>query len=259
MSSLLDPLSHLILHPYLNTLLKVLATTTGRDKLQRGVQYYARLLAWVYARAGRIEDSKKWEGVKGVFGNARKVLRMFKFLEHLQSALRLSASAASSRGTDWAQITQIARQVGYAGFLFFDHVAWAAGVRLINLSKGTQERVNKLSQRFWLAGITLSLVHAGQRFSQIRAEKRRLLATTASSTSSSEKGTPEAEKKVRMSSLRAEHAAVRTQLVQDALDIWLPASNLGIAEVGDGFAGLAGTITSAMGFYAAWQKAAGGK
>ncbi|KZO90332.1 peroxisomal biogenesis factor 11 [Calocera viscosa TUFC12733] len=252
---ILDPASHLLLHPTLNTLLKVLGTTTGRDKLQRGVQYYARLLAYVYAQRGMLDEKKRWDGIKGTFGGARKVLRMFKFLEHLQAAVRLSASA---RPGDWAQITQIARQIGYAGFLFFDHVSWAAGVRLIGLSKEGAERANRLSQRFWLAGLTLSIVNGFQRFAQIRAERRRLL--KPSSSSSGEKPAPvETEKHLRIQALKQEWSAVRTQFVQDALDIWLPAGNLGIVDVGDGVAGLFGTITSVMGFYAVWQKAAGGK
>ncbi|EJT99800.1 peroxisomal biogenesis factor 11 [Dacryopinax primogenitus] len=245
---ILDPASHLLLHPTLNTALKVLATTTGRDKLQRTLQYYSRFLAYVYERRGLVEESKRWNGLKGVFGNARKVLRMFKFLEHLQSALRLSLSTSG----DWAQITQIARQVGYAGFLFFDHLGWAGNVKLLRMSKESVERANKLSQRFWLAGILLSLVNSGERFAQIRAERKRLTAPTTA-----EKETPEAEKKLRLHTLTAEFSAVRMQFVQDTLDFWLPASNLGIVSVSEGFAGACGTITSVMGFYQAWKKASG--
>lgn len=248
---ILDPASHLILHPTLNTFLKVLSTTTGRDKLQRAVQYYARLLAYVYQQRGLVEQEKKWTGIKGVFSNSRKVLRIFKFLEHLQAALRLGASAQPG---DWAQITQIARQVGYAGFLFFDHVSWAAGVKLISLSKERAEGANKLSQRFWLAGISLSLIHGFQRFAQIRTERRRLRLT---SSAEKEASTSEAEKKLRLQSLKAEQTATRIQFVQDVLDFCLPASNLGIVQVSDGFAGAAGTITSFIGLYLAWQKASG--
>ena len=83
------------------------------------------------------------------------VLRLGKPVEHLQAALR----AAQTTGEIKEQVTMIGRQLGYFGFLAYDALVWANAVRFITLKPDTAKAVNKTSNRFWLAGITFSLLH----------------------------------------------------------------------------------------------------
>jgi peroxin-11B len=93
-------------------------------------------------------------------------------LEHLQAALR----AAQSVGDLKEQLTTIARQLGYFGYLAYDTVAWVSARRLrttntinvfpqanaikfLALKPETSQKVQKISNRFWLAGILFSLTH----------------------------------------------------------------------------------------------------
>ena len=93
-------------------------------------------------------------------------------MEHLQAALR----AAQSAGDLKEQLTTIARQLGYFGYLAYDAVVWvcarrsritnmidvfsqANAIRLITLKPETYQKVQKISNRFWLAGILFSLTH----------------------------------------------------------------------------------------------------
>jgi peroxin-11B len=95
-------------------------------------------------------------------------------LEHLQAALR----AAQSAGDLKEQLTTIARQLGYFGYLAYDAVVWvcarhlrttntinlfphyqANAIKFIALKPETSQRVQKISNRFWLAGILFSLTH----------------------------------------------------------------------------------------------------
>jgi hypothetical protein len=50
------------------------------------------------------------------------VMRLGKPLEHLQSALRATAST----GPMGEQITTIGRQLGYAGYLAYDSIIWVS-------------------------------------------------------------------------------------------------------------------------------------
>jgi len=252
----LDPAAQIILHPAMNASLKVLGTTVGRDKLYRFVQYYSRLLAWVYLQRGDKVNAARWDGLKGSFSNARKILRLFKFVEHLQSALKLAQHAAPG---DWVSVTQCARQIGYVGFLFFDSVHWAHTTKLVTLSPSSAQLANKLSMRFWVAGISLSIINGFQRFSQIRTERRKLRSRPSAQQEKDLNPSSEAERKIRLQTLKAEYVAVRYQFVQDVLDWWIPASNLGIVNPSEGVLGLFGSVTSAIGFYLQWVKVNGGK
>lgn len=46
------------------------------------------------------------------------------------------------------------------------------------------------------------------------------------------------------------------QLVSDLCDLTVPSSMLGYVNFDDGFVGLAGTVSSLLGAYGAWQKTA---
>jgi peroxin-11B len=101
------------------------------------------------------------------------VLRLGKPLEHLQAALR----AAQSTGDLKEQLTTIARQLGYFGYLAYDAVVWVCAktlthnqyminvlpqvnaIKFISLKPETSQKVQKISNRFWLAGILFSLTH----------------------------------------------------------------------------------------------------
>lgn len=66
-------LAHILLHPHLTQSLKVLATTVGRDKVYRLVQYLARLISWSVLKAGgEKEIAMRWDGLKGGLANGRK-------------------------------------------------------------------------------------------------------------------------------------------------------------------------------------------
>lgn len=59
--------------PPLDHLLKFLATTQGREKTYRGVQYFARFWVWYLLRQGASKDViQKWEDLKKSLGIGRK-------------------------------------------------------------------------------------------------------------------------------------------------------------------------------------------
>jgi len=53
-----------------------------------------------------------------------------------------------------------------------------------------------------------------------------------------------------------DRSAAQLQLISDLCDLTVPGSALGYANLDDGIVGLAGTVSSLIGLYAAWVKSA---
>jgi peroxin-11B len=67
----------LVYHPSVSHYLKFIATTTGRDKLLRTIQYFARFYAWYLFRTnGTPGEIAPWEATKKQFGLVRKAMRV---------------------------------------------------------------------------------------------------------------------------------------------------------------------------------------
>jgi len=145
----------LVYHPGLTHYLKFAATTVGRDKLLRTIQYFARFYAWYLLRTNNPQSAiAPWEAVKKQFGLVRKVLRAGKNVEHIKAA---AVAAADAKVTDPVlRYAAVGRQLGYAGYLTFDLATLldATGVRKTVHAKRLQQE----AYRFWAVGISCSIV-----------------------------------------------------------------------------------------------------
>lgn len=83
-------------------------------------------------------------------------MRLFKPLEHLQLA---QSSLSLSTPYLFEKYTSFARQLAYAGYLTFDALVWTNAVKFTRLDPVTAAKVNRISQRFWLAGILFSITN----------------------------------------------------------------------------------------------------
>ncbi|KAF8481149.1 peroxisomal biogenesis factor 11 [Russula ochroleuca] len=234
--------SQIILHPTASASLKVLGTTVGRDKVYRATQYFARFFAWYLISGGRKADAVRWNALKSHLALSRKLLRLGKPLEHLQSALR----AAQSTGDLKEQLTTIARQLAYFGYLTYDTVVWANAIKVIALKPETSQKVQKISNRFWLAGILFSITNAVLKTGRLTKETREIRGLD-------EKNIGEDNaRKSRLRALQTMQAATRHQFIIDILDVWLPAANLGLVNLNDGILGIFGFISSLLGLQTQW-------
>ncbi|KAI0051739.1 peroxisomal biogenesis factor 11 [Auriscalpium vulgare] len=235
--------SQVILHPTVAETLKVLNTTLGRDKIYRAVQYFSRFFAWYLISKGYKLEATRWNALKGHLATARKLLRLGKPLEHLQLALR----AAQTTGEVREQVTTIGRQVGYFGYLTYDAIVWANSVRFIALKPDTAAKVNKTANRFWLAGILFSIAHAVFKSARLTQEVKevRLL---------SEKDIGgENARYARVRTIEALRTGTRHQFLIDILDLWIPATNIGLFNFNDGVLGIFGFITSVLALQKHWS------
>jgi len=97
-----------------------------------------------------------------------------------------------------------------------------------------------------LTGLTFSLLSGGYKTYVLRARA----ASAARPRATAEK---EAERKVELTQIATEQAAVRYQMTQDSLDWLLPATGAGFLDLDEGVLGIAGTITSLLGARTQWK------
>ncbi|KAJ7808275.1 peroxisomal biogenesis factor 11 [Mycena olivaceomarginata] len=231
--------SQLVLHPAVSQSIKVGATTLGRDKAYRAVQNFARFYAWLLISP-----------LKSHLGTARKLLRLGKPLEHLQAALRAALAPAPAL----EQITTIARQIAYFWYLTFDALSWGQTIKFANFHPDTAAKIARLANRSWLAGILLSIAHAAIKTARLTRETRLLHAEKHKEKDLS----LEAEREAKLRVIAATRAAVRHQFIIDFLDLWNPATSLGLSNLNDGVVGAFGVISSLMALEKHWH-AVGGK
>ncbi|KAI9850532.1 MAG: Peroxisomal membrane protein PMP27 [Thelocarpon superellum] len=229
----------LVYHPSVAHYLKFVATTVGRDKLLRTLQYFSRFYAWYLLRTNASQASiAPFEAIKKNFGLSRKLMRVGKNIEHFKAA----AVASDTANLDPVlRYTAVGRQLGYAMYLSFDAITYldSAGIRPSESIK----RLQKEAYKAWLAGLLCSTVSGV--YTLYRLRQRDL-----SIDKKDGEGVVESKKIAR------ERAATNMQLVSDLCDITIPGSALGYVNLDDGLVGIAGTISSLIGVYTTWKKTA---
>lgn len=244
--------SQLILHPTVSETLKFTATTVGRDKVYRAVQYWSRFYAWYLLRKGDKDEAARWAALKSHLGTARKLLRIGKPVEHLQAALK----AALTSGPVTEVVLAVARQIAYFTYLSYDFFVWANTIKFIRLSPETAQRISKISARFWFAGILFNLVNGTLKTVRLRQEARKL----KQSRPWGEKDlADEAARETRLAAVQKAALATRQQLTIDLLDISLPATSIGLWNLSEGTLGLLGLASSILGAQNQWRAVNGKK
>ncbi|KAK2613048.1 Peroxisomal membrane protein PMP27 [Conoideocrella luteorostrata] len=226
-------------HPSVAHYLRFVASTVGRDKLLRTIQYFARFYAWYLLRTNATKaEISPWDVTKKQFGLTRKILRVGKNVEHLKAAV----VAADTKSLDaFLRYAAIGRQIGYAGYLTFDSAAMpdAAGIKKWEGAKNLQAH----GYRFWAMGLVFSI--ASQLYTQYKLKQREARIDRK-----------DGEGVVESKRITLERSASQLQLISDLCDLTVPASALGWVGFDDGFVGLAGTLSSLIGVYSQWKKTA---
>jgi len=229
----------LVYHPTVAHFLRYVATTVGRDKLLRTLQYFSRFYAWYLFRTNRPERLiAPFEAIKKQFGLTRKCLRIGKNVEHFKAA----AVAADSKNMDpILKFCAVGRQLGYAMYLSLDTLTYldAAGIRPISSAK----RLQREAYRAWLVGLTCNAIAGLYTLWQLRQREQGIDKRDGESVLENKK-------------LQRERTATNIQLISDLCDLTVPSSALGYANLDDGIVGLAGTVSSLIGIWGAWKKTA---
>lgn len=230
-----------IQHPVITHYLRYVATTVGRDKILRTIQYFSRFYAWYLYRTNNPTSAiQPWATLKNQLGLTRKIMRVGKFVEHIRAASELyDAAMKNGSGDKIVQYLQTMRQIGYAGYMFFDTmtVLDAMGVRK---SEGAK-RLQATAYRFWLTGLITSALAGIYTLYQLSQRSKQV----------DEK---DAEGKMEKVKIAKQRKAANIQLTSDLCDLTVPSTALGYANFDDGFIGLAGTLSSLLGIQGVWAK-----
>ncbi|KZM26925.1 Peroxisomal membrane protein PMP27 [Ascochyta rabiei] len=230
----------LIYHPTVSHYLRFVATTVGRDKVLRTLQYFSRFLAWYLYRTNRpLSSIAPLDASKKQLGTARKLMRVGKFVEHFRAA----AVASDSTALDpVVRFTTVGRQLGYALYMALDsaNILDATGIR-----KSTHgARLLREANRAWFAGLSFSVAHGLYALYGLQSRKSVVAAS------------PDPEKVVEQKKVSKELDAAKLQLLTDLCDMTIPLTALGWLHLDDGIVGLAGTTSSLLGVWAQWKKTA---
>lgn len=154
----------LIYHPSITHYLKFVATTVGRDKILRTIQYFSRFYAWyLYRTNGTPASIAPFEAIKKQFGLARKLMRVGKNVEHFKAA----ATFADSKGMDPVlKYLAVGRQLGYGGYLTFDAFTYldAAGIKPSPAAK----RLSREAYKAWFVGLAFSAISGAYSLYRLR-------------------------------------------------------------------------------------------
>ncbi|KAJ5328036.1 peroxin-11 Pex11-Penicillium chrysogenum [Penicillium brevicompactum] len=230
----------LVYHPALAHWLRFVATTVGRDKILRTVQYFSRFYAWYLYRTNKPQASiDPYNAVKKQFGTTRKIMRIGKFLEHLKAA---AVAFDNKNPVDPVlKYLAIGRQLGYAGYLTLDAVTIidVIGIRKLASAKRLQES----AYRSWAAGLIFSAVAGVYTLVRLQEKEKTI-------------DRKEGEGVVEAKKIEKERSAARVQLISDVCDLAAPLSAVGILNLDDGIVGISGTVSSLIGVWSQWRKTA---
>ncbi|KAK3645753.1 Peroxisomal membrane protein PMP27 [Elasticomyces elasticus] len=232
----------LIYHPVVSHYNRFVATTVGRDKTLRTIQYFSRFLAWyTYRTNSPAATVAFFEAIKKNFGSVRKAMRLGKFVEHFKAAA-VASDAKSGSIDPVVKYLAVGRQLGYAFYMMLDNLAYfdQCGIKKFEGAA----RMQREASRAWLVGLSCNIVAGTYQLYNLRVAARK------------QRDSQDAEKAVEAKKLERDQRATQLQLISDICDSIVPSAALGLVNFDDGIVGLAGTTSSLIGLFAAWQKTA---
>ncbi|KAK4896934.1 Peroxisomal membrane protein PMP27 [Elasticomyces elasticus] len=232
----------LIYHPVVSHYNRFVATTVGRDKTLRTIQYFSRFLAWyTYRTNSPAATVAFFEAIKKNFGSVRKAMRLGKFVEHFKAAA-VASDAKSGSIDPVVKYLAVGRQLGYAFYMMLDNLAYfdQCGIKKFEGAA----RMQREASRAWLVGLSCNIAAGTYQLYNLRVAARK------------QRDSQDAEKAVEAKKLERDQRATQLQLISDICDSIVPSAALGLVNFDDGIVGLAGTTSSLIGLFAAWQKTA---
>ena len=230
--------------PLVDEWIKFTSTTVGRDKMYRLVQYFSKWLAYTLGQRGYPKDEvDRWLRLSSAVGMGRKLFRVGKPIDFMQTILK-----SASLKDDVIRICAIGRSAFLAGWLTLDSMQWlnANGIVKLNDIKW----FNQNAARCWLTGLVFAVAADVYR---LRNNVQRLQLLDKAGVKKFDDNQANAVQKER-DSLKKEQKKILVELLQDALDVAIPASLLEYVNWGQGTIGLIGTVTSVIGCRNAWPK-----
>lgn len=227
---------------------KYLANTNGRDKLYRLLQFFCLFLNAELQRIGLSDLAKRVALIRLAIVPARKLFRVGKPIDFLVYFRDLTCSSKQREEDEVIRLTQAGRSLLYALYFSVDSINWFLSTKAWLVTQATAKRYQNMAARFWLGALICSWLSQVYRLRDLSLREAVVLRATECN---HKETSPDVLKE--RTELAGEKQKIQKQLLQDSLDIIIPANQLGWIDVGPSVVGLAGSITSLMGMYAQWK------
>ena len=236
---------------FTQTVIAVLQRSSGRDKIARIIQYGGLFLAWLIEKynlprplISRLvtklvnRDVELGQGIRNMSssaGSARKVFRLFGFIEQLRSAI-----SALSLMDPLRRLLIFTAKLSSALYLFSDNLVWAESVKVIRINA---DKFKTFEYRLWSIQLVLSCLRDTYEWGLLakheceRAENERVHEVT-----------PIEVKPLysRLFSLCSQNQDLTMDSVTNLLDLLIPLNKLGYTHIPEHLIGLIGLITSIL-------------
>ncbi|KAI8590274.1 peroxisomal biogenesis factor 11 [Geranomyces variabilis] len=228
-------------------IVKYLATSVGRDRIHRFVQYFSRFLVWHGQRNGYEKETlQRLTNLMNNLGSTRKLMRVgrqFEFIRTIQKA--------ASMKDDVARITITVKNVFLALWLLCDSCSWANSAGVIKFDN--IKEISRRGQKAWLVALIASLLN---NLHKLRLNTQRIEQETKAVHAAKTKGVDELSSVAQLKTLRSERTKLAVAAVADSLDIMIPASGLDLIPIESGIVGLIGATTAIIGGVNQWNATA---
>lgn len=229
-----------------DSFLKTLDSTNGRDKLGKLIQYAARFSAWYLAKynpSDKASIAKATSVQKGV-ASARKLTRLLKWwplLMKLQDAILKKGLNHSLN-----EVLRHLSSFGLANYFFWDNMNWAIGVGLM---KGDAAKYGKWSMYGWFFGLAFAIIaDTLALFKAIKDHQKASSSSSAPGTASTASSSP-----CNTCILPADQCKKFALLyAKNFSDLCVSAKGIQLADFSEGWLGICGMVASLVGFYELW-------
>jgi len=226
------------------TFLKWLELTTGRDKVYRLVAYFSKYVVQVMKDNDLSPDWRdRLSKGSSAIGQTRKLIRFFRSVEYMQEFLK-----SLGIKDDLERYLALSKSFSFFIWMVCDHVQWMQKAGYLKLAKETMTKVDEYHSKGWFFGLlaglilcALKLKSAAEGLQSARKTFRAAADNAASDKARKEIATHDTNKNKQMMGI-----------IKNAIDIVIPAARLNWLPVSDGTVGLAGTVTSLIGIYDTW-------
>lgn len=224
-----------------DSFLKTLESTNGRDKLGKLLQYAARFCAWYLAKYNPQDKASiaKAVGVQKGIASARKLTRLLKWWGMI---LKIQ-EAFAKKGLNHS-VTEILRHLstfGLANYFFWDNLNWAISLGLI---KGDAAKYGKWSMYGWFAGLVFAIM--ADTIALVKAVKDHQKTKSDSSSPTASSGS--------CCGLLAPAVAQKFALTyaKNIGDLCVATKGIQLYEFSEGWLGICGMVASLVGFHELW-------
>lgn len=229
----------------LDSLVKLLAQTAGKDKIAKLLQYGGKFLnAWAAARA-KAELAAKAKKIEGAASAARKVFRLGNELAEVQKIRALLKT--SPVGNPLAALS-LARSVGMYWYWVFDHLVWAANTGLAKLDATKYAYYASLA---WAVGLLSTILIDIQAFRANRNKEKALQVEQWNTGAKDGRSTVSTE----MKGVRAKKNEILLNCVKNFADLFICANLLKLMEISQAKIGVLGLVSGAIGTYQLYPSA----